>query len=178
MIGSTCVNNQSGDLQHDTYVVDRLNKSEEKKILKQWITDMIRKNPDGNKIYIYHWGYAEKSMINRAFSEHNFVSMFKKIELIDLCKMFKSVFMALPGVFSYNIKRVAKKLHQMGKIATIWQDNDIDGSAAMVAAFQAEDICQRDNKTFKQIDFMGDMIKYNYVDCKVMHEIVEHFRLR
>lgn len=174
IIGSLCVNNLTKRKIQDTFIVDRLNKECEKDILKRWIDSMLSLTEGQTRnIYIYHWGNAEKWMLEKALKTHGMIM--GNLVLIDLCKAFKQAFVSLPCVYSYSIKDIGKALHRMGKIETVWQDN-IDGSSAMVAAWKAESICQRDKCKFKDIRFIADMIKYNYIDCKVMEEIMNYLR--
>ena len=92
------------------------------------------------------------------------------IEMIDLCKLFKGAKVGLPECYSYGLKSIAKSMQKLGLIKTIWPD-DLDGNQAMVAAWKAEEIAKSQNKIIPEVDFMESIIKYNYVDCKVMEEI-------
>ena len=175
MIGSLCVNNVSKQKTHKTYIVDRLNPTCEKQIVTQWLNDLLASTEGKTKnIYIYHWGNAEKYLLEKAMKQHNIV--IGNLILVDLCKAFRESYVALPGSYSYSIKEIGRSLFRLGKIETIWSTDEIDGSSAMVAAWKAEEICRRENTKFKRIPFITDMIQYNYVDCKVMEEIMSYLR--
>lgn len=171
MIGCLMVNNKTGQKIHNTFIVDRLKPECEKQIVSDWISSMktMSKGQTQN-IYVYHWGNAEKWMLTRALG-----TIDDSIILIDLCDAFKKAFSAISGTFGYGIKQIGKALFKSGEIKTIWVDN-IDGGSAMVAGWKAEEICARDNCKLNEVGFIKDMIKYNYIDCKVMEEIVDYLR--
>ena len=174
MIGCLLVNNKTGQKIHNTFIVDRLTKDCELTILKQWYEFMVTAaRGQTRKIYVYHWGNAENYMLRKACTDH-------KIEigglvLVDLCDAFRRAFAVVSDTFGYGIKQIGKTLHKAGKISTVWLDN-IDGGGAMVAAWKAHEICIRDDCIFTDIGFIKDMVKYNYIDCKVMQEIISYLR--
>lgn len=174
MIGCLLVNNKTGKKIHNTFVVDRLTKDCELTILKQWYEFMVAvAKGQTRKIYVYHWGNAENYMLRKACNEHKLA--IGGLVLVDLCDAFRKAFAVVSDTFGYGIKQIGKTLHKAGKISTVWLDN-VDGGGAMVAAWKADEICIRDSCTFTDIGFIKDMVKYNYIDCKVMQEIITYLR--
>lgn len=174
MIGCLMVNNKTNQQIHNTFIVDRLNKECETRVVNDWISSMkTMSNGQTRNIYVYHWGNAEKWMLTRALSAREIAD--NGIILIDLCEAFRNAFSAVNGTFGYGIKQIGKALFKAGKVKTTWTDST-DGGAAMVAGWKAEEICNRVKCKFTEVGFIKDMIKYNYIDCKVMQEIIDHLR--
>lgn len=195
MIGCYVKNNLTGESQYMNYLVDHLTTKCEKNMIHNWIKDMqeiIKKtltsynsskktsetkkmNRNVPKIYVYHWSHAEAYHMDNALEHCADLLTNYDLEMIDLCKLFKEAHVGLPGCYSYGLKGVAKSLHKLGLIQTTWSDG-LDGNQAMVATWKAEEIALKEGKTIPEVDFMESIIKYNYVDCKVLEEIVSHRR--
>jgi hypothetical protein len=79
---------------------------------------------------------------------------------------------------NYSLKSVAKSLHTLGKISTSWDTDDpcADGLTAMVEANHAWKECLSNKIPFKEHQTVKDIIKYNFIDVKVLHEITSYLR--
>jgi hypothetical protein len=126
---------------------------------------------DDIKLNIYHWGTAEKTQL-KSHSLKDDTNMI----LTDMWEVFKTYKVGLPTCFGYGLKEVAHSLHDLGLIETIWPTTMTGGSTLSVI-MDAERSCQRgEYESLSQVPSLQEMIKYNEVDCKVIHEIDELIR--
>ena len=79
-----------------------------------------------------------------------------------------------PGQIGYGLKHVAKAMKKHNLIQTIWDTNNSvsDGIDAAAEALKAYDNYSDADKHV----YFRNVIDYNYVDCKVMQEIVNMLR--
>ena len=96
--------------------------------------------------------------------------------MIDLCKAFRESGMILPGQMGYGLKGIAKTMYKYGMIETTWKESSevTSGLNATVEAMKTYNSQCRDVETCKK--YFRELIDYNYVDCKVMEEILEYIR--
>lgn len=174
LIGAVIVDNVTGIIKHYTYIVDKLDKTCERAIVHNMFNDFTElcDQYDQDYIPLYYWSNAEKYMLDRAIGAEN-VKKYQPI-MIDLCKFFRDNKIILPGQYGYGLKDVAKTMHEAGLIETMWRESDIcNGIDAMVEGLR--NYTCRDDDSLKR-EFYRDVVEYNYVDCKVMQEIVQYFR--
>jgi len=159
------------------FTVDRLNHQCEKEILLQWLNymDIIKEKYGIQKkknCRVYHWSKAEVSESNKAFKRHNIQNI--SINWYDLLDYFKNNHIAIKGVYNYGLKSVAKALYKHKLIKTKWSDDSLDGTSAMLAAWNCEIKClNNEGSQLKDFKEMQEIIKYNRVDCKVMLDILK-----
>lgn len=175
LIGAVIVNNIKGTIQHHYYLIKKLDKKAEKNMVKDMLNDFkeICKPYNQKHIPLFFWGNAEKYMLDRALgkelNEYN-------LTLIDLCKIFRESSIIFPGQFGYGLKEVANIMQSNGMIQTKWEENEINnGLTAMVEALKHYQY--RSDPVLANLYFK-DVIHYNYVDCKVLQEIVYYFRTK
>ena len=96
---------------------------------------------------------------------------------IILIDIFKEEPISIKGVLNYGLKDVSKGLHKLGFIKTIWQ-NDMDGRIALLEASEAMNKSKKDNLKFSEMEIVKNIEKYNYVDVKVIDEIIEFLRTK
>ena len=160
------------------FTVNTLKKREESRIFNDWINFMNDLNKKYNIIEpkLYHWGCAEKVLYSKAF-KNNLVTV-PNLNFIDLLQIFKEIPIAIKGVFDYSLKNISKALYSYGYINNTWEDYSIDGREAMVYAWLSNDISKMNNQSMKEISLIRDIQKYNYIDCKVVQEIISVLRNR
>ena len=170
LIGCITLNHQTGHSAYRSYMVDRLHKSCEQSIIQTWIEDMKQSisNFGDASVNVYHWGSAEKILLSKTG-----ISLGSQFRMIDLCQEFRDASVVIQ--YGYGLKEIATFLHKKGIISTIW-DQPIDGTQAMVDALYAEDRCRDNGHILSDEKTMTDIVKYNYVDCKVLEEIVTSIR--
>jgi putative phage-type endonuclease len=184
MIGTLMKNNVTGESSYYNHLVNRLTKTSEREMIKDWLNWLNRHNNQyrsGDKrsqerehIHLFHWSSAEKVHLEKALDDD---ILALDLEMIDLYKLFRDHKVTIPGVFRNGLKDVARGLHKLGKLNTVWTDN-FDGSQAMVAAWKANEIAVEQGKTLSDIThIMKPVIDYNYIDCKTLEEIVTFIRL-
>ena len=86
--------------------------------------------------------------------------------MFDFCDYLSSNAYAIPGLFNYKLKSIGKLFHKNGFIEHTWNDDIIDGKQAMEQALYYYD----NNIPMNDIEY------YNYIDVKVMQEIVYYFK--
>ena len=178
MIGCGYINKKDKEWVFKTFITKRLTYDEEKRIIKEWINYMNKVSMLQNlntNYELYHWSNAEITMSKVSFTRHNIKN---KIEYkwIDLLKFFKDNAITIKDAFNYSVKTIAKSLYNYGYIETKWEDNTLDGTIAMLVAWDAEKICKKgDINELEEYDKMKSIIKYNEVDCKVLSEIFNLF---
>ena len=203
MIGCIYVNHEKSEVKYLNYLINRLDRNEEIAMIKDWLEDINLLNHDQPEITMYHWGSAEKQQLGKYLlsqnlldtdnndnddndddtedsndnsneNEHN--KIVRKFKMTDLCELFKNFTVGIPGCFGYGLKEIGKVFSQNGWINTIWSDQ-LSGEDAMIVAILAERMCQEGKIEFlRNHPSMSNFINYNYIDCKVPHEIVEYLR--
>lgn len=184
MIGFGYIDPKKHVWKHKSYMIEHLTSEDEATILKQFIRDMkhikTKYGYEKNKYpKIYHWGHAELTIMLRALSRNpQFTTTMEKQSWFDLCEYFKSVPITIKGVFSFGLKDVVKGLYSANLIPTQWQDQAIDGKAAMYAVINADECCQKMTPPtpLTENEEMIQITQYNETDCKVMMEILEYLR--
>ncbi len=174
MIGSYVKDNRAGAGYFINYSVNKLDKDSEKAMITAWldeITDIVK---ESKKITLIHWSNAEYTHLKKILDRSPY-HIKKDLNLIDLYDIFKKNQIAIPNAFSYGLKDIAGALNKLGKINTIWED-DIDGTQAMVAYWNANQLAQKKQCNIGEIGFINDIIKYNYIDCKTLEEITSFLR--
>ena len=67
--------------------------------------------------------------------------------------------------------------YNLGIIDTIWED-DMDGRIALLEAVEAMNRAKMENLKFSEMDIVRSIEKYNYVDVKVIDEIITFLRTK
>jgi hypothetical protein len=145
---------------------------------------MKKKNiRDRNKVRprLFHWANAEKTFLDLANTKFGGIltSWIKSVDLIDLCRIFTSEPIVIKGMFKFKLKEVASVMYNHGMIKTCWKFNTSsgvsDGFSAMMDAVKyyrtAHNILDDDLPPI-----INDIVEYNYVDCKVLWEIITYLR--
>jgi hypothetical protein len=174
LIGAVVVNNVTEEVTSFHYLTESLDKKKEYEMVLKMFSDFQRMSaPYGqNYLPLIFWGNAEKYMLERVLG-HDGLRAFNPI-LVDMCKIFRECKIIYPGQFGYGLKQVAKVMYDAGHIQTIWRKGDgvADGISAMSEGLRH----LRHGNTEISKKFFRDVIEYNYVDCKVMQEMMAYFR--
>ena len=150
---------------------------EEKRIFcefRDFIETFRKKNKNPRLI---HWAVAEQTFMNHANERHGgfLTEWLKRIELVDLCKIFVKTPIIVKGMFKFKLKEVAGAMYKNGMIQTKWEeDSEIhDGMSAMMSAIDY----YKDPKNTNNKKIMKKIEKYNDIDTRVLWEIVNYLRL-
>ena len=95
---------------------------------------------------------------------------FPEFIMIDLLSYFKKVQLSLS--FLVTLKAVVKNLYNLKLIDNIWI-NDIDGLNAMVKIMEVSELSRNSNIPIKRFTEISDIIYYNYIDCRVLVDILK-----
>jgi RNase_H superfamily/YqaJ-like viral recombinase domain len=163
----------SEDGRYTSYFALDDSESSEYAVVREWLADMDRSSESG-QIVVFHWGDAEYSLISRACSrmagagvlDSHIQSIYNRLYFVDLCKMFKSCYFVSTPMNNYSLKTVASSLYKKGFISSTWS-GDMNGADSMVAFWES---LKRSGEVQDKIQ--SEIEKYNYIDCKVLHEIV------
>lgn len=173
LVGIFCVNHKTGTSQYVSYLLPKLIKSEERKLIERVLAD-IRSYSEENgeeewrNVPIYHWGAAEATQLKRVFASKE-----PELNLVDLCSVLRKEKTNFPGQFGYGLKEVVKAMQEAGHLTKEagWSDEGLsDGLSAMLEALKL----YRANAVSKPL--FKDLIHYNEVDCRVMYDVVRYFR--
>ena len=169
MIG-IIIKERKGKCKYINLTVNRLTYYEEKIILLE-LDEILKKY---KRSVVYHWSNAEVHLLENACKRHN---LDIKMNNYDLLKLYKEIPITIKGCFSFGLKDVSKALYHHGFIKTQYEDSTLNGLDAMLVALIAEKECS-ENKIEKitDMDKMNDIIKYNYVDCKLLLDLLNFVR--
>lgn len=176
LVGVVVVDHVRKTKEYHSYLAESLTHAAERNMINRMLADFkdtVREHGQ-DFVPLYFWSNAENYMLKRAVGDD--VVAREGLVMIDLCKCYKGAGLILPGQMGYGLKEVATVMHNAGLIQTTWKrdvDGDIDNglSAAIGAMRLYNSMKEEDRKRFFKA-----MIDYNYVDCKVMEEIVEYIR--
>ena len=118
-------------------------------------------------LYILH-----KQKMKQKYSNQDLLP--SQYQWSDLLNIFKNEPIILKDVFSYSLKPVVKKLHQLGLIKTTWPQSEVmDGKNAMIFAW-----LYYTDKDSQPSNIMNQIEKYNFIDCQVLSEITSFLRTK
>ena len=177
LIGIGWIQNKKWNYKY--FISDNLSLESEKKLVNEWISFIKNKILINNKknIILYHWGHAEKNLINLYIEKHNILE--KELHILnslnwkDLCLITKKNKIRIKGSLNYGLKNIANSLYKNNLIETKWPDDNIDGMHALIEGYNANNLV---SDTVKMEDNLKNIIPYNEVDCKVLYEIIELYR--
>lgn len=155
---------------YSVYIADELTLEAEQVCFIRMLND-IHTITEGNSCLFVHWGNIECSLLTKKLIQMNISSPIK-YEMFDLNTFFKSEPIIVRGALNFGLKTIAKSLFDLGYIKTIWKEN-INGENLTYFI----DLYYRgkgDDRNSKEIE--KKMIEYNYIDVKVLQEIIDWLR--
>ena len=78
----------------------------------------------------------------------------------------------IKGCFGYGLKEIVKQLYNLKLIENKWEDNT-DGLDAMVLILKTSEQAENKNIPIKRFEEIKRIIYYNYMDCKVIIDILK-----
>ena len=151
------------------FTIKYLNLEEEEKIIKYWLQYL--KRVVGNDIKIYHWSSAERVYIDYMKSHYPHLE-YPNFTFVDLLSYFKMEPITIHGCFGYGLKEIVKMLYDHELINNKWQD-DTDGLEAMMEVIKKSEDALDKRIPIKRFTEIKKIIYYNYMDCKVLVDILE-----
>ena len=167
------------DTNFKCFIVEDFSRKEEKRIINEWLGYMenMSKLHETPSPKIYHWSKAEPNFYKQAILRNKQLFNWKQLNFVDILDVFKDEPISIKGVLNYGLKDVSKGLHKLGYIKTIWED-DMDGRIALLEAVDAMNKSKRENLKFSEMNIVKSIEKYNYVDVKVIDEIIDFLRTK
>ena len=153
------------------FTIKYLKLCEEEKIIFFWLNYLQNNLDFTKKIRVYHWGNAEKVYLKYMKTKYSDLT-FPEFEMIDLIIYFKKEPIVIKGCFGYGLKEIVKNLYDHKLIKNKWNE-DIGGLEAMI---QLKEFCQlalEKNIPIKRFSEVKDIIYYNYIDCRVIVDILQ-----
>jgi hypothetical protein len=183
MIG--CGHLENGAWQFARFCTGRLTASEEARIIDEWMAYMcqvrLRLAPDGVEPLVFHWSPAETSSLSNAYNaartRHPDCDWPEPAWFDFLKQVIKAEPVVVRGALGFGLKPIAKALHKLGRIETTWDDGPTDGLGAMVGAWRAAQEAALTGSELGDTELMGEIGRYNEVDCRTMMEVIRYLRL-
>jgi len=151
------------------FTIKYLDLNEEEKIIKYWLQYL--KRVVGNDIKIYHWSSAERVYIDYMKSQYPHLD-YPNFTYVDLLSYFKMEPITIQGCFGYGLKEIVKMLYNHELIKNKWTD-DTDGLEAMIEIIHKSEDALDKRIPIKRFNEIKKIIYYNYMDCKVIVDILE-----
>ena len=149
---------ERGDWQYKCLRMKSLNHHEETNVMKEFLNII----PEGATLY--HWSHAEPRFWNTAIQHRNL--QYKKLNWVDLSKMFTDTPITLKGCLNFQLKNIANTMYRHEMIDTQWTS----GMDGLECGARAVEQYKNGDTNF------NDIIQYNEVDCKVLMEILSYLR--
>jgi len=151
------------------FTIRYLDLDEEEKIIKYWLQYL--KRVVGSNIKIYHWSSAERVYIDYMREQYPHLD-YPTFTYVDLLSYFKSEPITIQGCFGYGLKEIVKMLYNHELIKNKWVD-DTDGLEAMIEIINKSQDALDKRIPIKRYTEIKKIIYYNYMDCKVIVDILE-----
>ena len=151
------------------FTIRYLDLEEEEKIIRYWLQYL--KRVVGNDIKIYHWSSAERVYIDYMKSQYPQLD-YPNFTFVDLLSYFKMEPITIQGCFGYGLKEIVKMLYNHELIKNKWVD-DTDGLEAMIEIINKSQDALSKKIPIKRYTEIKKIIYYNYMDCKVLVDILE-----
>ena len=156
---------------YKSFCIESATSENEKKIVKQFI-DFVSKMTNPR---LFHWSQSEISSLKKISKNNNdcFETFITNTQFVDLYKIFTDQQIVVRGAYTYGLKSIGKALYKLNLVTTDWPNTKIDnGQNALFAGckYYSDPNDEKNIKTFDEI------LKYNEIDCKMLHEILEFLR--
>ena len=151
------------------FTIRYLTLDEEEKIVRYWLQYL--KRVVGNDIKIYHWSSAERVYIDYMKAQYPHLD-YPNFTFVDLLSYFKMEPITIQGCFGYGLKEIVKMLYNHELIKNVWVD-DTDGLEAMIEIINKSQDALDKRIPIKRYTEIKKIIYYNYMDCKVIVDILE-----
>jgi hypothetical protein len=179
-----CGTYQGAEWRFRQFTVDELSLEAEARMIDEWLAHLhtlaTEAGRDVSVARLVHWSPAETSNFERAYDNARVRHPDRDWPVLAWFDLLREVVQAEPlvvrGAFSFSLKPIARSLHALGHIQTHWGDGLADGAGAMAGAWNAAIEAKRKGVTLGETEVMGEIARYNEVDCRVMAEILDYLR--
>jgi hypothetical protein len=179
-----CGTYRDGEWLFRQFTVDELSLTAEARMIDEWLAHLhalaTEADRDVSEARLVHWSPAETSNFERAYDNARTRHPDRDWPVLSWFDLLHEVVQAEPlvvrGAFSFSLKPIARSLHALGHIQTHWGEGLADGAGAMAGAWNAAVEAKRKGVTLGATEVMGEIARYNEVDCRVMAEILDYLR--
>jgi hypothetical protein len=179
-----CGTYQGAQWRFEQFTVDELSLAAEARMIDAWLAQLhtvaAEAGCDVVDARLVHWSPAETSNFERAYDNARARHPDRDWPVLTWFDLLHEVVQAEPlvvrGAFSFSLKPIARALRALGHIQTHWGEGLADGAGAMAGAWNAAIEAKRKGVTLGATDVMGEIARYNEVDCRVMAEILDYLR--
>jgi hypothetical protein len=179
-----CGTYPDGEWRFRQFTTDELSLAAEARMIDAWLAHLHAIATEAGcavgDARLVHWSPAETSNFERAYDNARVRHPDRDWPELSWFDLLHDVVQAEPlvvrGAFSFSLKPIARSLHALGHIQTLWGDGLADGAGAMAGAWNAAVEAKRKGVTLGETGVMGEIARYNEVDCRVMAEILEYLR--
>jgi hypothetical protein len=179
-----CGTYRGGDWRFRQFTVDDLSLAAEARMIDAWLAHLQAvatvAGCSVSDVRLVHWSPAETSNFERAYDNARARHPDREWPALSWFDLLHDVVQAEPlvvrGAFSFSLKPIARSLHALGHIQTLWGEGVADGAGAMAGAWSAAVEAKRKGVTLDATEVMGEIARYNEVDCRVMAEILDYLR--
>lgn len=156
--------NTNGEWIYRNITANVLSLAEERRIINEFM-QYISNNKNNDETVLFHWGFHEQGVFQGAIRRHNMWSM---PNFVNFCQIMTDVPIVVRGSYDFGLKSVAKAMHKLGLIKTIWNTDVCDGSNAMFLSWKL----YMKHENIETSQTMKNIVYYNSIDCQTMAEII------
>ena len=175
---------KGGAWRFEQFTADELSLAAEGRMIDAWLEHLQAVATEAGSAIaaarLIHWSPAETSNFERAYDNARARHPDRDWPALTWFDLLHEVVQAEPlvvrGAFSFSLKPIARSLHALGHIQTLWGEGLADGAGAMAGAWNAAVEAERKGVTLGSTDVMREIARYNEVDCRVMAEILDYLR--
>ena len=129
---------------------------------------------------VFHWSAAETVFMDAAYDSARARHPERGWPTLGWYDLLERIVHAEPvvvrGALRFGLKAVARAMKKHGLIDTEWGEGLADGTGAMAGAWAAAAIAAPDQRDLATVELMGEVSRYNEIDCRVMAEVLDHLR--
>ena len=180
MIGVGYIDPHTEGFIYKSFITTQLIPAEELRICIEFV-DYLKEIATPFRIWeprCIHWSSAEEVMWEGALSRHPSLRKRSVMQWLDIMDVFKGEPVVINGCMSFGLKSVGKSLYRHGLINVTWDEENTCGNGrdALVAAYRASAQARTLKCKMTDLPMMADIEKYNEVDVRILHCIIEYLR--
>jgi hypothetical protein len=162
-------------MNRDSYVfkdftIRYLTYAEERTIIEHWIRYLGKMCSQSQPIRVYHWGHAEVTYLNYMKTTYPDLK-FPEFQMVDLLGYFRKEPITIQGCFGYGLKSIVKALYGHQLIDSYWEE-ELSGLDALQEVLKTSELAKRQNVPIKRFAEIRKIIYYNYMDCRVLVDLL------
>ena len=177
MIGIGWTTEQDPNFSFKVFTASELTPIGEFEMLKECLTWIGNKIQEYDDHIVFHWSTADQSFLLSAYERHPDLPRLM-IRFFDVLALFKREPILIKGVFNFGLKPIVEAMSKYKLIDFKIAKHCLNGSDAMIRAWDAYQASQKSNVDVKQLDIFQKIISYNQDDCRSVYEILKFLRTK